>query len=134
MRALLPLLLVVSVACNRAEKELVGTWEFDAATYELIPKYRNLDPQAQAHWLETARMELVITADSIQWEQALPGWGERQGKGPYRVLRSEGNRVDVAWNAGEKEETIVFTVKDDRLRFALRGRSIILKRVRPSGQ
>ena len=133
-RRALPILLLLSVACNRAENDLIGEWEFDAATYELIERYRSLDPEEQKHWVETARMNLAITKSTMRWEQELPGWGSREDSGSYRVLKSEGRRVDVAWAPGGKEETIVFTVEDDRLRFALRGRSIILKRVKPSGR
>jgi len=125
--------LVAAAACNRADKQLIGDWEFDEATYELIPRYRELEPEERQHWIETAQLDVSITKDTIGWKQKLPGWGTREASGAYRVVRTEGRRVDVAWNPGETAETIVFTVEDDRLRFALKGRSIILKRVQPSG-
>jgi len=124
--ALLPLLFV---ACNSAEDRLIGTWEFDEATYELIQRYRSLPADEQRHWVETAKMDVTFTEDRISWEQRLPGWGNRSAQGYYSVVDTQGNRADLSVYFGEKEEKLVVTVQENRLRFSLSGRSIILRRV-----
>jgi hypothetical protein len=123
----LPLLLVA--ACNRSAERLVGEWQFDAATYELIPKYRALSVEQKKHWVDTAQFDLSITADTIAVEQKLPGWGNRSSKGRYEVEEVDGDRVTIMTSLDGKPERFVFSVQGDRLRFGLKGRSIILKRV-----
>jgi hypothetical protein len=123
----LPLLLVA--ACNRSAERLVGEWQFDAATYELIPKYQALSVEQKKHWVDTAQFDLSITADTIGVEQKLPGWGNRSSNGRYEVEGVDGNRVTILATLDGKPERFVFSVEGDRLRFGLKGRSIILKRV-----
>ena len=122
---LAPLLL----ACNNSADRLRGKWEFDAATYELIPKYQALSVEGKKHWVETARFDLTITEKNLSIEQKLPGWGNRSSKGRYEVEEVDGNRVTVMTLLDGRPERLVFSVQENRLRFGLKGRSIILKRV-----
>jgi hypothetical protein len=132
VRTLLPsLLLPLLAACNTAADRMLGSWVFDKATYELIPRYRALPPDEQRHWVDMARMDLTLNGKEITWEQDLPSWGSRSAKGAYTVAETHGNRVTIDANFGGRKERLVFTVEEDRLRFGLSGRSIILKRKPP---
>ncbi|MHC4450562.1 MAG: hypothetical protein ACYS0E_10595 [Planctomycetota bacterium] len=55
--------------------------------------------------------------------------GGRSSKGRYDVEEVDGNRVTIMTSLDGKPERFVFSVQGDRLRFGLKGRSIILKRV-----
>lgn len=130
MRALL-LLFPLLAACGSAADRLVGTWQFDKATYELIQRYRELPPGEQVHWVATARMDLTFTEEEITWEQDLPSWGTRSVRGAYTVAETHGARVTIDATFAGKKERLVLTVDEDRLRFGLGGRSIILRRKPP---
>ena len=122
---LAPLLLL---ACNNSADRLQGKWQFDAATYELIPKYQSLSVEGKKHWVDTAKFDLTIDADTLSIEQKLPGWGNRSSKGRYEVEDVDGNRVTVMTLLDGRPERLVFSVQENQLRFGLKGRSIILKR------
>jgi hypothetical protein len=134
---LLTLLLFVATTaaalggCAGAADDLIGVWEFDVATYELIERYRIAPPEEQKHWVDTARMDLEFTGDRITWEQRLPGWGNRTASGSYEVTDTDGARVTIEATLDGKRERLVLTVVENRLRFGLQGRSIILKRKTP---
>jgi hypothetical protein len=124
--------ILLLAACDTASEEILGDWQFDEATYELIQRYKTLSPEMQQHWVDTARMDLSFRDGRLSWKQELPGWGNRSVEGPYRVIESKGNRVTVEATFAERKERLVFTVAEDRLRFGLRGRSIILRRRIPA--
>ncbi|MDH3591835.1 MAG: hypothetical protein OER88_08155 [Planctomycetota bacterium] len=134
MRNLVLIPLLFLLGCGGAAKDLIGSWEFDVATYELVQKFREISPKEQQHWVETAHMNLTITASGIVWEQSLPGWGARSTTGTYTVVDVDGARVtvDAEFEDVKKKKRYVFTVDENRLRFGLGGRSIILKRQAPS--
>lgn len=128
-RSLVAILLLAG--CNAAGDRLKGSWEFDKATYELIPKYQALTPGEQRFWVDTATMDLTFTGDTMTWDQNLPGWGRRSARGKYKVVDSDGNRVTLEAELDDRsgKERFVFTVQGhDVLRFGLGGRSIILRR------
>jgi hypothetical protein len=123
-------LFLLLAGCNRTAERMVGEWRFDPATYELIPRYRELSPEEQRHWIETARFDLTITEDRLAWDQELPGWGRREVEGRYEIEDVDGGRVTLTALFEGKPERMVFTVQENRLRFGLKGRSIILRRSR----
>jgi hypothetical protein len=73
-------------------------------------------------------MDLTLNGKEITWEQDLPSWGSFSAKGTYTVAETHGNRVTIDANFGGSKGRLVFTVGENRLRFGLSGRSIILKR------
>jgi len=118
--------------CGSAADELVGEWVFDGATYELVPRYRELSAEERQQWVDMARMNLTITENRIRWDQDLPAWGRRSAEGAYTVVATKGRRVTVDATFDGKRERFVFTLDEERLRFGLAGRSIILRRSAPA--
>ncbi|MHC4938492.1 MAG: hypothetical protein ACYTHK_05950 [Planctomycetota bacterium] len=125
---ILPLAPLLPLPCSKSADRLQGKWEFDAATYELIPKYQSLSVEGKKHWVDTAQFDLTITEDTLSIEQKLPGWGNRSSKGRYELEEVDGKRVTVMTILDGKPERLVFSVQENVLRFGLKGRSIILKR------
>ena len=128
LRRLLPLALLA--ACAGADERLLGEWEFDPATFELVKSIREWPKAELEQRIRETRFSLTFTRDRVSWDQSMGyGWGELKAEASYAVTSVDGNRVriETALN-GVERETLVLSVEGDQLRFGLRGRSIILRK------
>jgi len=132
MRTPLATLALLLAACGSAEKEILGRWEFDPETFELVKTIREWPPEEKARRIAETRFDLTFTEKSIRWEQEMGyGWGTLSAEAPYTIASVDGKRVTIRTALrGVERESYVFSVDGDRLRFGVGGRSIILRRRR----
>jgi hypothetical protein len=124
------LLLASLAGCADAGERLVGSWEFDPATFDLVKTIREWPKAELEQRIKETRFDLVFTKDTVKWDQEMGyGWGVLHAEARYTVKEVEGNRVTIETAlTGPEAERFTFSVQGDRLRFGLRGRSIILRR------
>ncbi len=131
MRGALALALLLA-ACSGADERLIGEWEFDPATFDLVKSIREWPEAEREQRIRESRFDLSFTRDRVKWDQSMGyGWGTLHAEAAYMVKSVEGNRVKIETALyGVERETLVFSLDGRRLRFGLKGRSIILRRKR----
>ncbi len=117
-------------ACGGAAEGLVGSWEFDPATFDLVASIRAWPKAELEQRIRETRFDVTFTRERVKWEQSMGyGWGSLSAEAAYTVTAVDGKRVTIETAlTGVEKEKLVFSVEGSRLRFGLKGRSIILRR------